>query len=392
LDGVVLKEVEAGGAASRVPEVGESPTGPRLYHLDNLRAVAVLAVLLLHTSICYMVAAPQWWYVVDPDQSLVFTVIVLVVDVPIMSAMFLVAGYFAPPSLRRRGLGGFVREKLTRLGAPWVFGVVVLAPAVTYLSYVSRGIPTPYLQFWAIDFWGPMYQQAVYWFLGLLLLFFLLLAVAARLRPRWVYPPAARDATPWRALVAVFLVGVAGAAALAPFWGLDDWVPQGRVLVVQPARVALYAAFFVLGVHAERHGWLGRDGWRPSARAWIPAAVVAGLAYLAFRVVGYSTTVPARIGGAVLFVAFCITGVMAAVAGFSRWGDRSSAVWRTLADNSFGIYYVHPLVLYPGAWLLVGLPVPGALKAAVLLVATILVSLAISAGVLKRTPVLRRVF
>jgi hypothetical protein len=130
----------------------------RVYYLDNLRVVAVLAVLVLHTSMCYMVGAPPFWYVVDPDVNLVFTVIVLVLDVPIMSAMFLVAGYFALPSLRRRGLGGFVREKLTRLGVPWVFGVVVLAPAVTYLSYVSRGIQTPYLQFWANDFWGPLYQ------------------------------------------------------------------------------------------------------------------------------------------------------------------------------------------------------------------------------------------
>ena len=37
-----------------------------------------------------------------------------------MSAMFLVAGYFAVPSLRRRGAGGFLREKLIPVGAPWV--------------------------------------------------------------------------------------------------------------------------------------------------------------------------------------------------------------------------------------------------------------------------------
>ena len=65
---------------------------------------------------------------------------------------------------------------------------------------------------------------------------------------------------------------------------------------------------------------------------------------------------------------------------------------RTLADNAFGIYYVHPLVLYPGAWLLVGLAIPGPLKAVILLVVTIALSLAISAGVLRRAPVLRRMF
>jgi glucan biosynthesis protein C len=408
LDGVVTNsgkaspELATGPGSSPGPETGTKGDSPlscrdaagkrRLFYLDNLRAVAVLAVLLLHTSICYMVAAPPWWYVVDPDVSTFFTVIVLIVDVPVMSTMFLVAGYFAAPSWRRRGTAGFVKEKLIRLGAPWVFGALVLAPAVTYLSYVSRGILMPYLQFWATDFWGPRYQQSVYWFLGVLLAVFLLLAAALRAWPALGERHPAPVAAPWQAVLAVFAVGVAAAAALSPFFGLDDWKSVGWVFLVQPARVALYPAFFVLGIHAERQGWLAGEGWRPEAKVWIPAAAVTGLAYLALRVTAYSAAIPARILGGVLFTAFCVAGVLAAVAGFSRWGDRSTRTWRTLADNAFGIYYVHPLVLYPGAWLLVGLAVDGPLKAAILLAVTIVASLAISAGILRRAPILRRMF
>ncbi len=386
-------------AGEAIPELGTgSDAVPaavakrRLYYLDNVRAVAVLAVVLLHTSICYMVAAPKWWYVVDPDVSTVFTVIVLIVDVPVMSAMFLVAGYFAIPSRRRRGPGGFVKEKLIRLGAPWVFGAVVLAPALTYLSYVSRGVPMPYLQFWATDFWGPMYQQSVYWFLGVLLALFLLLAVALRVDPALGERPAVPAAAPWRAVLVVFAVGAVAAAAVSPFFGLDDWHSVGWVFVIQPARVALYPAFFVLGIHAERQGWLAGDGWRPAPGAWVTAAAVTGIGYLAFRISGYSAAVPARMMGGVLFAAFCVSGVLAAVAGFSRWGERSTRMWRILADNAFGIYYVHPLVLYPGAWLLAGFSIPGALKAVILLAVTIALSLAISAGILRRAPILRRMF
>ena len=83
---------------------------------------------------------------------------------------------------------------------------------------------------------------------------------------------------------------------------------------------------------------------------------------------------------------------LAAVAGFSRWGDLSTPTWRTLSDNSFGVYYVHPLLLYPGAWLLVSLTIPGALKAVVLLAVTVALSLAISACILRRAPILRRMF
>ncbi|MGV8909575.1 MAG: acyltransferase family protein [Propionicimonas sp.] len=267
-----------------------------------------------------------------------------------------------------------------------------LAPALTYLSYASRGIPMSYPQFWVTDFWGPMYQQSVYWFLGVLLALFLLLAVAVRARPGLAALPVVRDAAPWRAVLAVFTVGVLGAAAASPFFGLDDWQSIGGVLMIQPARVALYPAFFVLGIHAERQGWLTGDGWRPGVNAWIPAAVVTGAAYLAFRVSVSSPATPERIAGGVLFAAFCISSVLAAVSGFSRWAHRSTRTWRALADNAFGIYYVHPLVVYPGAWLLVGLAIPGALKAIALLVVTIALSLAISAGVLRRAPLLRRMF
>jgi surface polysaccharide O-acyltransferase-like enzyme len=282
---------------------------------------------------------------------------------------------------------------------PWVFGVVVLAPALSYVSYVSRGIQIPYLQFWATDFWGPMYQQAVYWFLGVLLALFLLLAVAVRVRPGLLQRPAVGGAAPWRAVLAVFAVAVVAAAALSPFYGLGDWQSLGWVFVVQPARVALYAAFFVLGIHAERQGWLAGDGWRPSARFWIALAAISGIVYLAFMIAVYSTAlavystaIPVRVTSGVLFVAFCVSGVLVAVAGFSRWGDRSTRTWRALADNAFGIYYVHPLVLYPGVWLLVGLAIPGPLKAVIMLAVTIALSLVISAGILRRAPVLRRMF
>jgi peptidoglycan/LPS O-acetylase OafA/YrhL len=81
---------------------------PRLPFLDNLRAFAIVMVVILHASITYMVAAPEWWYVLDPDRSAFFTALVLLVDVPTMPALFFVAGYFAIPSLRRRGTRGFV--------------------------------------------------------------------------------------------------------------------------------------------------------------------------------------------------------------------------------------------------------------------------------------------
>jgi peptidoglycan/LPS O-acetylase OafA/YrhL len=365
---------------------------PRLYFLDNLRAFVIVMVIVLHASITYMLYAPEWWYVLDPDRSLSFTMLVLVVDVPLMPTLFFVAGYFALPSLNRRGLGGFVREKLVRLAAPWVLGVVFLAPPATYMTYVSRGVPMGYLEFWTSDFWGPMFQQSVYWFLGVLFALFLFLA--------WVYAastrlqasvPRVKQPRP-RLFVAFIALTAAGSVLFAPSYGLDDWLPVWVMFVVQPARLTFYVGYFVLGIYAERRGWFGATGFRPDLGPWGWGCVLTGGAYLGFRLTGLPTTVPERAVATLLFAAFCLTAVIAGISLFQKWLNGAGTAWRTLAANSFGIYCVHPLVLYPLAYLLLDLPAPAVVKATILVAVTLIASLAVSALVLKRVPGLRRMF
>jgi len=317
--------------------------------------------------------------------------LVLVVDVALMPILFFVAGYLATPSLQRRGPRGFVREKLVRLGIPWVLGVV-LAPLATYLTYVSRNVPMSYLQFWATDFWGSLFQQGVYWFLGVLLLEFLVLVYAYAFPARATLQAGPRVVQPKARLFAWFVVLTAGGSILfAPLLGLDDWQSL-RVLVVQPARIAFYVGYFALGVCAERHAWFTEGGFRPRLALWGPGCLLAGAAYLAYRLADTPRAVPAMAVTALLFSAFCLTALLAGVALFSRWVNGAGLAWRTLAANSFGIYYVHPLILYALAWVRVGVSVPSWLKATGLVVVTLVLSLAVSALVLRRPPGLRRMF
>jgi len=365
---------------------------PRLYFLDNLRAFVIVMVVVLHASITYMAFGPKWWYVVDPDQSMVFTLLVLLVDVPNMPALFFVAGFFAIPSLERRGVRGFVREKSLRLAIPWLFAVVFLAPLATYMIYVSRDIPTGYLEFWTRDFWGPLYQQSVYWFLGVLFVLFLLLAglYDPRRSEAATVPHAARP--PLRFFVAFAALTALGSMLLAPRFSVDDWQPLWILLVVQPARIALYVGYFALGIYAQRRAWFRADGYRPEPGPWGVACLVAGLAYLVIRIAMPPETEAGRIAGAMLFGPFCLAAVMYGLAVFQRGGDSAGRAWRTLADNSFGIYYVHPLILYPLAYLFAGLAIPSVAKAAILVVVTLTASLTVSALILRRLPGLRRIF
>ena len=112
--------------------MSENQPVSREHGLDNLRVFVIILVVVLHASLSYMAFAPQWWYVLDPKRSLFFTGLVLLIDVPIMLIMFFLAGYFAYPSLARRGAAAFLKDKAIRIGIPWVFGSMVLAPPTAW--------------------------------------------------------------------------------------------------------------------------------------------------------------------------------------------------------------------------------------------------------------------
>jgi hypothetical protein len=159
--------------------------------------------------------------------------------------------------------------------------------------------------------------------------------------------------------------------------------------------VPLYIAYFALGVYAYRHAWFVEGGWDPPlVESAIWAAFSGGL-YLSLRL-SYGPWVQStpllHTANAVFFNLFCFTSLVAGVALFRRPVVLSSAAWDSLAANSYGMYYVHPMVVYPLSYVLLSLPLPVILKAFLLIAVSIPLSWAVSEWVLRRAPLLRRMF
>lgn len=133
----------------------------RLYFLDNLKTCIVVLMVVFHAAMSYMAYAPEWWYVLDGDSSLVGTVFVLWADVFIMPVMFFVAGYFALPSLARHGRIGFWRKKGVHIILPWLVGALVCAPYIAYLTIASRPNPMDFPTFYIQLFWGIFISRLI---------------------------------------------------------------------------------------------------------------------------------------------------------------------------------------------------------------------------------------
>lgn len=366
----------------------------RIYFLDNLRAFVIVLVVVLHGAMCYMLYAPEWWYVVDDQQSLFFTVVVLLVDVPIMQIMFFIAGYFALPSLVKRGPEGFLKEKFVRVGAPWLFGVVFLAPLAAYLIYLRWQMPVSYWQFWRSDFWGEMFQQSVYWFLGVLFLLFFLLVLAVEVSPR-LRNAAPRLALPgWGLFLGFFALMSLGMLIMSAFFPIDAWYSQLKLFVFQPLRLPLYFGYFALGIYAHLRGWFREGGYRPRTAVWGPIWLIAGLLYLGnrlFLMPGDLVDI-AELVHVPLFNVFCLSSLLFGSAVFMRRFNKNTRFWASLSANSYGIYYIHPLVLYPLAYLFLGVSLPALLKAPLVIALGLAGSWLVSEFFLRRAPVARRAF
>jgi glucan biosynthesis protein C len=109
-----------------------TPDRPRLHFLDNLRYLSVWSVVVFHTAVGY-IGLPEFY--VESETSKALLTIRHALALFTLPLLFLLAGYFTLPSLRRRSYRELVRQKVVRLGLPFLVGVVFLGLLMSYLGY-----------------------------------------------------------------------------------------------------------------------------------------------------------------------------------------------------------------------------------------------------------------
>src|SRR6201999_350595 len=94
-------------------ETKPASTGRNLV-FDRARAFIILLVLLHHAVIPY-----TYFGHTDVQSLLAFDGLVVFDDSYFMAAMFMLSGLFVWPSLNRKGISPFLRDRLLRLGLPF---------------------------------------------------------------------------------------------------------------------------------------------------------------------------------------------------------------------------------------------------------------------------------
>jgi Acyltransferase family len=170
--------------------------------LDYLRAFVTLLVVAHHAALGYstlvpspsksFTTEPSFWRafpVLDAHRWVGFDLFVGWNDIFFMSLTFFISGIFAWRGLKSKGAAVFLKDRALRLGFPFLLSIAVLTPLAYYPAYRLTGADPTLSSFAKAWFSLNGWPSGPAWFLGVLLAFDCIAALAFVIAPRamvWV--------------------------------------------------------------------------------------------------------------------------------------------------------------------------------------------------------------
>ena len=332
----------------------------RLHALDAVRGFALLLGVAFHASMSFL-PGPQAWIVMDDQRSEVMAVTFFTLHIFRMTVFFLIAGYFGRLLLERRGVGGFVVDRLKRIAAPLaIFWPMVLTGIIAVLVWntieTMGGLPKNAPPPPAIT--PTAFPLTHLWFLWVLLLFYpamLILRGIGKLLDRGGHVARLVDG-----LTRFLSNSIAGPLLLAApvaivLWLKPDlmaWVgipTPDQSLIPGAIAATAYGIAFTFGWLLQRQEGLIQAFTRRWPLQLATAIVATTAAYLMVR----GTPIPTRLTDdglravfSALYALAVWTWTFGLIGAALTFLSGHSPVRRYIADASYWVYIVHiPIVM-----------------------------------------------
>ena len=350
--------------------------GERFHHMDNLRALAMLAGVVFHAALAYSPLMHPIWPLADAGRSIAVDAVAWFLHLFRMPLFFVVAGFFAALLVARRGMAGLFRNRAARVLLPLVLFLPLVLISMHWLTMqavANVAHPSPALVW--MRGWIEQHDSlpllpgwAHLWFLFYLLLFTVLTWVASSLGLRSLGQRIA--ALPPLALILLFPIPLtlALAGTTAPW-------PAPEFVLPSLWAMAFFGLYFALGYQLfQRHEIL--DRMRPWSMLLLVGAVL-GYALLFHSTDGFALTRPKTLQHAMHAALEAYAGLWMTLwcllAG-KRWLDKRNATMRWLADASYWTYLVHLPLLFAIQYRLLDVPLHWMAKFAIAVLATFALS------------------
>jgi peptidoglycan/LPS O-acetylase OafA/YrhL len=384
------------------------------YSIGYLRGFIVALVVAHHSALAYhpfappppasLVPQPHWWTafpVVDAARWSPLTAFVAFNDVFFMSLMFFLSGLFFWHGLKRKGSARFLRDRLLRLGIPFIVAAAIFAPIAYYPSYLQISGHSGAAGFWhqwlALGQWpaGPA------WFVSVLLAFDCIATLLFTLAPKSGDALGRITARISRRPVVFFaaLVAVSGLAyiPMALVFTPGAWAAFGPFFF-QTSRILHYFVYFLIAIGVGAlgldRGLLAPDG--KLAKRW-PLWTIAALVLFAatlpiafLTITSHAHSQAWAIANNAGFALSCAATSFAFPALFLRFAKSRSTWFDSLSANSYAIYLVHYMFVSWLQYALLPASLPGYAKFTIVLAGALGLSWATAAAI-RRIPAVARI-
>ena len=298
----------------------------RKYYLDNIRWITILLVVIYHVIMIFSGILPGMGI---PFKDVQYQDGVMYVLYPwFMILLFIISGMSSRYYLEKHSVKEFVRARTRKLLVPSTIGVLVMGCLQGYVSMsianafdkIPDTLPKPILVMIMI-----LSGQGVLWFVQMLWIFSMLLALVRRFEKGKLY-----TLTEKMHIIVIILLGI-------PLW-LSGLILNTPVITVY--RFGIYAFAFFMGyfvfAHDEVIERIGRLKF-----VFIAGAVILGTVYLCLHFGENFAVMP--LVGSVETVAFAWLTILAIFGSTYCWGNKTGNISAYMSSRSWGIYIFHYL-------------------------------------------------
>lgn len=340
----------------------EGAVEKRLFFIDNIRWLMIVFVVIMHLNVTYSNMG-LWYYKepvkIDALSGVLFAIYGSFTQAYFMGLLFFIAGYFIPSSFDRKGVRGFVQDRLLRLGLPTLLYMLLIHPiTVLIIGFFHHNNPMN-LTSWYVEYLTSftfISSSGPLWFAVALLVFSILYAI---LRQFSFSPaPIAKQDTPtllkngWIIAVIVLISIVAFLLRLVQPAG----VPLFNTFTgnfMQIGNFSSYIILFILGIIFYQRNLLMNLPYK-RGRFWFSLALLlGGPLWFVIMVTGIKTNPTALFGGfhwqsaaySIWESFFCVGVSLGLLAIFQKKYNKQGKVSKFLSENAFGVYVIHTPIL-----------------------------------------------
>lgn len=368
--------------------------------LDRARTFITMLVLVHHSVIAY-----TYFGHTDKQKFLGFDCVVVFNDSFFMAAMFFLSGLFVWPSLRRKGIGWFLRDRCWRLGLPFIVCALLLMPFAYWAIELEVHDPnTTFAEFWWRTVTEGPWNSGPAWFVWVLLALDVIAAIVYYALPgaveaigRLSLKSHARPELFFRALLIGSIIVYVPSVL---YFGASRWFSLGPV-AIQASRILLYLLYFLagcgIGAVSFDRGLLAADGGMARRwPTWLGATIASygclmGLIYIKHSVLSDVNHQPFwwQLCYALAFVCYSAAQTFNILALFLRFDNEGSSILDPLRESAYGIYLVHYVPVLWMQYLMFGMSfgpveqITAVIKAVIVFVVTLTASWAATAALRK---------